>query len=107
MYIYSERERERMGERERERERERETKTLVRFLYLMTYQPSWIIQCQIFPYRRTVGKLFNPLLRGGEELHFFPKGIYLKMNVIARLQFEIAYYDVAVGHLATWPFENR
>ena len=30
------------------------------------------------------------------EVHVFPKGISLKVNVIARLEFELLYYDVAV-----------
>ena len=29
-------------------------------------------------------------------VHTFPKGISLKVNVIARLEFELAYYDSAV-----------
>ena len=29
-------------------------------------------------------------------VHTFPKGIYPKVNVIARLEFELAYYDSAV-----------
>ena len=28
--------------------------------------------------------------------HTFPKGISLKVNVLARVKFEIAYYNVAV-----------
>ena len=29
-------------------------------------------------------------------VHTFPKGIYPKVNVIARLEYELAYYDSAV-----------
>ena len=39
--------------------------------------------------------LFNPFL-GSLEDHAFPKGISPKMNVVARLEFEITYYDVLV-----------
>ena len=31
-----------------------------------------------------------------EEVHNFPKGICPKVNTIARLKFELAYYDSAV-----------
>ena len=31
-----------------------------------------------------------------KRLHAFPKGISPKMNVIAPLEFEFAYYDIAV-----------
>ena len=30
------------------------------------------------------------------SVHVFPKGIYPKVNVIVRLEFELAYYDSAV-----------
>ena len=29
-------------------------------------------------------------------VHTFPKGIYLKVNVITRVEFELAYYNIAV-----------
>ena len=38
-------------------------------------------------------------------VHSFPKGIFPKVNVIARLEFELAYYDSAVlrfNHYTTW-----
>ena len=31
-----------------------------------------------------------------KEVHTFPEGIYPKVNVIALLEFELAYYDSAV-----------
>ena len=31
-----------------------------------------------------------------KRVHTFPKGICQKMNVIARLEFELAYYDSAI-----------
>ena len=40
--------------------------------------------------------LFNPLPEGDKGVSIFPKGISLKVNVIARLEFELASYDVAV-----------
>ena len=43
-------------------------------------------------FKRAAVILFNP--------YTFPKGISLKVNVIARLMFEPAYYDVAVQHIS-------
>ena len=51
-----------------------------------------------YPYRRTVGVLFNPL------------GICPKVNVITRLEFELAYYDSAVhrfNHYTTRTSDNN
>ena len=31
-----------------------------------------------------------------KEIHTFPKGIYPKVNILAWLEFELAYYDPAV-----------
>ena len=33
-----------------------------------------------------------------KEVHTFPKGICPKINIIARLEFKLAYYDSAVHH---------
>ena len=33
------------------------------------------------------------------RVHTFPKGIKMKVNVIMRLELELAYYDVAVQHV--------
>ena len=35
----------------------------------------------------------------GKETHIFPNGIILIVNVIARLELEIGYYDVADQHI--------
>ena len=40
--------------------------------------------------------LFNPVTGRIRGFYTFPKGIYPKVNVIARLEFELAYYDSAV-----------
>ena len=37
-------------------------------------------------------------MRKGKKAHTHPKGIRTKVNVIARLVFELAYYDVAVSN---------
>ena len=41
------------------------------------------------------------LLKSGwdKEVLTFPKVISAKVNVIARLEFELAYYDVALQHV--------
>ena len=44
---------------------------------------------------RTLVVLFNPWL-GDKGVHAFPKGINPKVNVIGRLEFELAYSDVGV-----------
>ena len=44
------------------------------------------------------------LLQGNERSHTFPKGISLKVNVIALLGFELAYYDVAAKHISLGVF---
>ena len=33
------------------------------------------------------------------KVHILLKGISAKVNVIARLEFELAYYDIAVQHV--------
>ena len=40
-------------------------------------------------------------------LHAFSKGMNLKMNVIAGLEFELAYYDLAVLHVSHYTMSNR
>ena len=44
--------------------------------------------------------------KGDKWVHTFPKGISPKVNVIARLEFELATYDVAV-QLATETHLNQ
>ena len=41
-------------------ERERKKREGLGFFCLMAYQPSWVIWCQIYPFRRTAVMLFNP-----------------------------------------------
>ena len=60
----------------------------------MAYQPSQVILCQIHPFFFCyMDPIILPPAKG---IHTFPKGICLKVNVIARLEFELAYYDSAV-----------
>ena len=40
------------------------------------------------------------MVQGDKRVHTFPKGISPKGNIIARLEFELAYYDVTVKHLS-------
>ena len=42
--------------------------------------------------------------QGDKGVHTFPKGISSKVNVIARLVFELGYFEVAVQH--PWPLRH-
>ena len=65
------------------------------FLCLMAYQ-----QCRLFNANAILleEQLWYYLTHSWEDkrVHTFPKGICPKVNVIARLQYELAYYDSAV-----------
>ena len=65
----------------------------------MAYQSLSVIQCQIHPSRRIVVVLFN--LHMG--VHTFSKGICPKVNVMARLEFELAYYDSVIYRFNHYP----
>ena len=58
-----------------------------KFLCLMACQPSWAIQCQSHPWRRTAVILFNLKLGAGEGSYFSQRCYSLKVNVIAWLKF--------------------
>ena len=49
---------------------------------------------------RTVVMLFKTHSWRGKRVHAFPKGISPKVNVIVGLEFELAYYDVAVKQVS-------
>ena len=38
--------------------------------------------------------------RGAKGIHTFLKGIIPKVNIIAQLEFELAYYDVTVQYVS-------
>ena len=40
-------------------------------------------------------------------IHIFPEGICPKMNVIARLEFELAYVETTIHHLSYYVFVTR
>ena len=62
---------------------------LVWFLCLMAYQPSWVINAKaIFPEEQRWCYLTHSW--GDNGVHTFPNGICLKVNVIVRLEFELA-----------------
>ena len=63
----------------------------VRFLCLIVYQ-NQSRRCM----RKAVA-LFNPFL-GIRRFNSFAKSISLKVNVIARLEIEFAYFDVTLLH---------
>ena len=59
--------------------------------------------CKMFP------NLQNNSWRENKGVHTFPKGICPKVNVIARLEYELVYYDSAVHrfkHYTTSPNGN-
>ena len=56
--------------------------------------------------QKTLVALFNPQL-GDKEIHTFPKNINLKVNVIAPLEFELAYSDVKVPDVSHYTVHNR
>ena len=43
--------------------------------------------------------LFNPQLGSGEVIHTFPKVISPKVNIIMRLEFELAHNNAIVQHV--------
>ena len=68
---------------------------LISFCF-MAYQLSRIILCQNLPCR-IAAVTFNLI---ANEFHAFPKGMNLKVNVIARVEFELAYLETAVQHFS-------
>ena len=64
--------------------------TVVKFghICLMAYQPSWVISGQKDSCKRTAVALFNPKFKD-KEVNIFPGSINLKVNAIARLEFEL------------------
>ena len=55
------------------------------------------------------GELWYFLTRssGYKRVHTFPNGINLKASAIARLEFELVYYDVAVQHMSHYTTITR
>ena len=73
---------------------------MVWFLYLKTYQPLWVIQCQSYLCRRIVLVLFKHHNWWDKRVLAFPKGFCLKVNILLQLEFELANYDVAVQNVS-------
>ena len=46
---------------------------------------------------------------GDKGLHTFPKSISLKLNVVARLEFELAYFEAVVQHCSHYvnPYNKK
>ena len=87
IYIYIERERERWF-------------GLVWFVCLMAYQPLEVNNAKAIPLEE---QSWYYLTHSWEDkgVHTFPKGICLKVNIIARLEYELTYYDLTItsqGH---------
>ena len=64
----------------------------------MAYQPLWVILYQSQPCR----KYYFISRWKDKEVNNFAKGINPKVNVIVRLEFELAYYDVTVQHISQY-----
>ena len=82
---------------------------MVWFLFLMAYQSSWVIKCQIHSWRTTTVMLFNPYLGRVKEFNIFSSGISLKVNITIQLEFEHSYNNVAVklvNHYTTGTSSN-
>ena len=79
---------------------------LVWFLCSMVYQPFCVVYCQSHSWRIVV--LFKPITGQMEErVHTFPKGMSPNVNLIVRLEFELAYYVVAVQHMSHYTTSCR
>ena len=63
----------------------------------MAYQPSSVILCRKFVLEQNISG-FIKLVTGvrDQRIHAFPYGITPEVNVIVRLEFELAYKDIAV-----------
>ena len=48
------------------------------------------------PFLLKNSKFIHPIAVGDKRVHTFSKDISLKLNVIVRLEFELAYHDVTV-----------
>ena len=79
-------------------DREREREVLFSFFVLMTYQLSWIIQCQNQKCQRTAEILFKQIVGSGEG--------GLKLNTIVGMEFELAYFEAAVQHFSHYATES-
>ena len=69
----------------------------LRFVCLMAYHPLWIIQSQCY-FRRSVTILLIALRRLGVQA--FPEDINPKVNIIAWVEFELAYCNIRVPHVS-------
>ena len=78
---------------------EKEEKKLVWFLCLMAYQPSGCNAKAILAKKK---QKWYYLTHSWEDkrVHAFPKGINPKVNLIARLKFELTCYNVAVQNVS-------
>ena len=71
---------------------------LHKFLYSFlksTFSHSYVAYTNNLP-----TDLFDTLLVGDNRLHAFPKAIIPKVNVIVRLEIELAYQTVADQHVS-------
>ena len=50
--------------------------------------------------KKNISGIIYPWAKGLEEVYSLPDGISPKMDVIARLEFELTYYDVSVQYVS-------
>ena len=74
------------------------TGTSVKFLCLIVYRSSWVIQCQSIIVEEE--QCYN-LIHSWEynEVHSFSKGKISKVSLIAQFEFELACFEDAVLHI--------
>ena len=61
----------------------------------MVYQTSWVIYSEIHPWRTAV--YYLTLNKG---VHMFPKSVSVKVNLIARLEFKLTYFEATIQYFS-------
>ena len=71
----------------------------------MAYQPSWVIQCQSNPTKNSSDTVEH-IAGGIKEFSTIPKGFSPKGNVIAWLEFELAYFKAIVQYFSHFSMQT-
>ena len=84
--------------------------TLVWFSLVSLFNGISIIVGELMPkpyLQKKTSSTTKSIDRGGYwEDHVFPKGINLKVNAVARLEFELSYYDTTISHVSHYITET-
>ena len=72
----------------------------------MACQSSWVIQCKRHSCNKQQCYYLIYSSGGNKEVHSFCKDINPKVNVIERLEWEIAFYDVPILHFTYYATET-